>query len=140
MTFLPPTDHTSARAAAAPLVLLVDDNDKNRKLARDALRAGGLRTLEAANGGEGIARAAESLPDVILLDLGLPDMDGTDVARKLREEARTAHIPVVAFSARPYVAEGDQLSAAGFAGYLEKPIDVGEFPGQVRSYCGPVSD
>ena len=139
MTSLPPSDHTTGPATAAPLVLVVDDNEKNRKLARDALRAGGLRTLEAASGGEGIALAAESLPDVILLDLGLPDMDGTDVARELREGARTAHIPVVAFSARPYVGEGDPLSAAGFAGYLEKPIDVGEFPAQVRSYCKPVS-
>jgi CheY-like chemotaxis protein len=139
MTSLPPSDQTAGRAHAAPLVLVVDDSDKNRKLARDALRAGGLRTLEAASGSEGIARAADSRPDVILLDLGLPDMDGTVVAQKLREEPRTAHIPVVAFSARPYVAEDDQLSAAGFAGYLEKPIDVGEFPAQVRSYCRPVS-
>ena len=139
MTSLSPSDRTAGRAPAAPLVLVVDDNDKNRKLARDALSAGGLRTLEAASGDEGIALAAESLPDVILLDLGLPDMDGTDVARKLREEARTAHIPVVAFSARPYVGQSDRLSAAGFAGYLEKPIDVREFPAQVRSYCRPLS-
>jgi two-component system cell cycle response regulator DivK len=138
MTSLPPSD-TTGPATAAPLVLVVDDNEKNRKLARDVLRAGGFRTLEAASGGEGIALAAESLPDVILLDLGLPDMDGTDVACELRDGARTAHIPIVALSALPYVGYGDRLLAAGFAGYLEKPIDVGEFPAQVRSYCGPAS-
>jgi two-component system cell cycle response regulator DivK len=115
------------------LILIVDDNEKNLKLARDVLRAAGLRTLEASSGSEGIALAAEHLPDVILLDLRLQDMDGMDVARELRGAARTARIPVVALSAlQP---EGDWLAAAGFAGYLSKPIRVGEFPGQVRRYC-----
>ena len=67
-----------------PLVLIVDDNAKNLKLARDVLRAAGFRTLEAATGAEAIALAAEHLPDVILMDLRLPDMDGTDVARSSR--------------------------------------------------------
>ena len=122
-----------------PLILVVDDNEKNRKLARDVLRAAGLGTLEAASGTDAIALAAERLPDLILLDLQLPDIDGTEVARELRDGARTAHIPIVALSALPYVGYGDRLLAAGFAGYLEKPIDVGEFPAQVRSYCGPAS-
>jgi CheY-like chemotaxis protein len=126
MTSVPPN---------APLVLIVDDSDKNRKLARDVLRAGGLRTIEAADGREAVALAAESLPDVILLDLRLPDMDGTEVARMLRDGLRTGCIPVVALSALRYGGDHDALSAEGFAGYLEKPIDVRAFPGQVRSYC-----
>ena len=73
----------------APLVLIVDDNQKNMKLARDVLRAAGFRTLEGASGAEGIALAEQHLPDVILMDIGLPDMDGTTAARKLREVART---------------------------------------------------
>src|SRR4030095_9908294 len=93
--------------------------------------------VEAASGGEGIALAAEHLPDVILLDLELPDMHGTDVARELRNAARTARLPIVALSARRDLDEGDRLAALGFDGYLEKPIDVGEFPDQVRSYCSP---
>jgi CheY-like chemotaxis protein len=120
---------------SAPLVLIVDDNARNRKLAGDVLRAAGLRTVEAASGGEGIALAAERLPDVILLDLELPDMQGTDVARELRERARTARIPVVALSARRFDGDRNRLLAAHFAGYLEKPIDVSAFPDQVRSYC-----
>jgi two-component system, cell cycle response regulator DivK len=122
-----------------PLVLIVDDNEKNRKLARDVLRAAGLRTLEAQSGAEGVALAAKHLPDVILMDLGLPDMDGTDAARRLAERARTARIPVVALSALPLEGGGgDRFLAAGFAGYLEKPISVGEFADQVRRYCaGP---
>ena len=124
--------------AQHPLVLIVDDNQKNRKLARDVLRAAGFRTLEAASGAEGLARAAEHVPDVILMDLRLPDMDGTDAARALRGEARTARIPVVGLSALPLERDADWLLDAGFAGYLEKPISVREFPDQVRSYCGSV--
>jgi two-component system, cell cycle response regulator DivK len=121
-----------------PLVLIVDDNEKNRKLARDVLRAAGFRTLEAHCGADGIALAAEHLPDVILMDLRLPDMDGTDAARRLGEGARTARIPVVALSALPLESDADWFLAAGFIGYLEKPIDVGGFAEQVRSYCsGP---
>jgi two-component system cell cycle response regulator DivK len=122
-----------------PLVLIVDDNEKNRKLARDVLRAAGFRTVEAGRGDEAIVVAAERLPDVILLDLRLPDMDGTDVARGLRGGAGTGRIPIVALSASPEAGRSDQLLAAGFDGYLEKPIDVRAFPEQVRSYCGRAS-
>ena len=119
----------------APLVLIVDDNEKNRRLAGAVLRAAGLRTMQARSGAEAITVAATHLPDVVLLDLELPDMPGTDVARELRNGARTARIPVVALSARRDLGDGDGLAAAGFDGYLEKPIDVSEFPAQVRSYC-----
>jgi two-component system cell cycle response regulator DivK len=135
----PPGARDRGRAAAGPLVLIVDDNEKNRKLARDVLRAAGLRTIEEASGREGIALAAEHLPDVILLDLRLPDMDDSDVVRELRDGTRTARIPVVALSAMRHPCDGDQLLPASFVGYLEKPVDVREFPEQVRSYCRPVS-
>jgi two-component system cell cycle response regulator DivK len=130
-----PGAHARSPADPAPLVLIVDDYDKNLKLARDVLRAAGFRTLEATSGTEGIALAAEHLPDVILMDLGLPDMDGSDAALKLAEETQTARIPVVAMSAQPFEGGGDWFRAAGFAGYLEKPFNVGEFPDQVRGYC-----
>jgi two-component system cell cycle response regulator DivK len=117
------------------LVLIVDDNEKNRKLARDVLSAAGFRTLEAATGVEGVELAAEHLPDLILMDLRLPDMDGTDAAQRLGAEARTASIPIVALSSLPLEGGGEWLQAAGFAGWLEKPIMVGEFPDQVRRYC-----
>jgi two-component system cell cycle response regulator DivK len=117
-----------------PSILIVDDNEKNRKLARDVLRAAGFRTLEAASGAEAIALAAEHLPDVILMDLRLPDMDGTEAVRRLGDGARTARIPVVALSALPLDSDADWFLAAGFAGYIEKPIKVGEFADQVRHY------
>ena len=121
--------------SASPLVLIVDDNEKNRKLARDVLRAAGLGTLEAGSAAEAIALAAEHLPDLILLDLRLPDMAGTDAARAFRQEARTARIPIVALSALPGVGDHDWLLEAGFAGFLSKPIDVHAFPDQVRRFC-----
>jgi two-component system cell cycle response regulator DivK len=116
-----------------PFVLIVDDNEKNRKLVRDVLRNAGFRTIEAASGGEGIALATEQEPDVILMDLRLPDMDGTDASRRLGEDPRTARIPVVALSS--VTLDRDWFLTAGFAGYLEKPFSVREFPDLVRSYC-----
>jgi two-component system, cell cycle response regulator DivK len=116
-----------------PLVLIVDDYPQNRKLAGDLLRAAGFRTLEAASGAEAIELATAHGPDVILMDLRLPDMDGASAARALRGRARTAAIPVVALSSVPLAGNGP--ASAAFAGYLEKPISVGEFPSQVRRYC-----
>jgi two-component system cell cycle response regulator DivK len=118
-----------------PLVLIVDDNYKSRKLARDVLSASEFQTLEAATGGEAIGLAAEHVPDVILLDLRLPDMSGTEAARQLKNGDRTAQIPLVALSASALEGSGDWLEAAGFAGWLEKPIRVATFPDQVRRYC-----
>jgi two-component system, cell cycle response regulator DivK len=118
-----------------PVVLIVDDSDANRKLARVVLRADGLETVEAATGAEGIALAIEHVPDVILMDLRLPDMDGAQAARRLSENDRTSRIPVVAMSVMPLEESGEWLEAAGFAGWLAKPIRVGTFPDQVRFYC-----
>lgn len=118
-----------------PLVLIVDDSERNRKLARDVLAAAGFATLEAAGGAEAIALAAEHSPDIILLDLRLPDLDGTDVVRRLRGHAGTAGIPVVAVSALRSEPDDDWFLAAGFDGYLAKPIDVDALPDQVRRFC-----
>jgi two-component system cell cycle response regulator DivK len=117
------------------LVLIVDDNEPNARLARDVLEAAGVSTLSAATASEGLALAREHGPDLVLLDLRLPDLDGAEAARRLRAEEATAQIPVVALSATPV----EEARAAGdcFDGYIEKPIDVREFPAQVRRYCAP---
>jgi two-component system cell cycle response regulator DivK len=124
---------TSSSPGGSPLVLIVDDNEQNLKLARDVLRAAGFRTLEAATGAEGIGLAVERLPDVILMDIRLPDMDGTEVARRLRDDAQVARTPVIALTS--LTASGDWFGEAGFDGFLEKPISVRDFADQVRSYC-----
>ena len=77
-----------------PVALIVDDNDGNRKLARDVLSDAGFRTLEAATGADAIALASEHAPDVVLRDLRLPHIDGADAARRLGNDERTAAIPV----------------------------------------------
>ena len=123
-----------------PLVLIVDDNDRNRKLAGDLLRVAGFRTLEAATAAEGIALASEHLPDVVLMDLRLPDADGTDAVRTLRAEPRTSRLPIVAMTALPLDARDDWLFDAGFAGYIVKPFDTDAFPDVVRGYCPPGPD
>jgi CheY-like chemotaxis protein len=117
------------------LVLVVDDDAGNRKLACDVLLAAGFRTIVAEAGQEVVALAAEHLPDVILMDLSLPDMDGTEAARILRDEARTAVIPVVLLSSISLEEDAAWLADAGFAGYLAKPIDIDAFPDQVRRFC-----
>jgi two-component system cell cycle response regulator DivK len=117
------------------LVLIVDDDARNLKLARDVLVAAGFRTLVAGSGTEAVALAAEHLPDVVLMDLRLPDMDGTEAARAIADGARTSAIPVVALSSVAFEGDTAWLARAGFAGYLEKPIDVESFPHQVRRFC-----
>ena len=117
------------------LVLVVDDDARNEKLVCDVLLAAGFRTIVAATGQEAVALAAEHLPDVILMDLSLPDMDGTEATRILRDEARTAEIPVVLLSSISLEESTSWPADAGFAGYLAKPIDIDEFPDQVRRFC-----
>ena len=118
-----------------PLVLIVDDNEKNVWLARDILRLAGFQTIEASTGSAGIALAIEHLPDVVLMDIRLPDLDGTEAVRQLKADGRTAHIPVVALTSLAMKGDRESLLAAGFDHYLEKPISVREFPAQVRSFC-----
>jgi CheY-like chemotaxis protein len=121
---------------AAELVLIVDDNERNSRLVRDVLEAAGLRTLTASTATDGLMLANEHLPDLVLMDLRLPDLDGSAARQRLAADPRTAGIPVVAFSALPLDQGGPWWRDAGFAGYLEKPIDVLELPDQVRRYCG----
>jgi CheY-like chemotaxis protein len=119
------------------LVLIVDDNEKNVKLVRDLLRFAGFRTLEAFTAGTGVSTAAEHLPNVILMDIRLPDMSGTEALRLLKDDVATAPIPVVALTSLAMKGDRERLLADGFDGYLEKPIDVQQFPEQVRGYCRP---
>jgi two-component system cell cycle response regulator DivK len=118
-----------------PLVLIVDDSARNRRLAGDVLRLAGFRTLEAATAAVGIALASEHMPDVVLMDLRLPDLDGTEAARRLRAQPRTSRIPIVAVTARALDDSDEWLAASGFAGLIAKPIDIGTLPDLVRRYA-----
>jgi two-component system, cell cycle response regulator DivK len=117
---------------ADELVLIVDDNEKNLKLARDVLRHGGFRTIEAGTGGDGVSLAAEHLPAVVLMDIRLPDMDGTEALRRLKADERTASIPVVALTSFAMQGDRERFLADGFDDYLAKPISVRDFAEQIR--------
>jgi len=117
------------------LVLIVEDNAKNLKLARDVLGFHGFRTIEATNGEEGIAMAREHRPDLVLMDIALPGIDGVDATAALKAEPITASIPVVALTASVMQADRTRFEQAGFAGLIAKPIDVLTFPDQVLAYC-----
>jgi two-component system, cell cycle response regulator DivK len=116
-----------------PVVLVVDDDARNRKLVRDVLRRAGLDTIEAAAGEDAIVLARAHVPDLVLMDLRLPDLDGTEAMRRLKADPGTGHIPVVALTAVSGAREA--LRDAGFAGYVEKPIDVEALPDEVRRLC-----
>jgi two-component system, cell cycle response regulator DivK len=117
---------------SGPLILIVDDNEQNAKLARDVLRAAGFRTIGAASGAEAVAQARAAQPVVILMDIRLPDMDGGDAARQLKADARTQWIPVIAMTA---LALGERSFLGAFDGYVGKPIDVRAFPDEVRRFA-----
>jgi two-component system, cell cycle response regulator DivK len=119
---------------AGATVLIVDDNDKNLRLVRDILGFAGFGTLEAATGEGAITIAVAQLPDVILMDIRLPDMDGTDAMRRLKQDVRTAAIPVVALTSLAMKGDREWLLEQGFDGYLEKPVVVRDLPGQVRAF------
>jgi two-component system cell cycle response regulator DivK len=116
-----------------PVVLVVEDNARNLKLARDVLEYAGFAVRVATTGEEAVADALRALPDVILMDLQLPGIDGHTALSQLRAEPRTAAIPVVALTAFAMAEDRRRALDAGFDGYLEKPINVREFAAQVRA-------
>jgi two-component system cell cycle response regulator DivK len=119
---------------AAPLILIVDDNENNRRLARDVLEFAGFGTLEATGGIEGVALAREHLPDLVLMDIRMPDLNGNEALKQLRDDSRTADLPIVALTSSTMRGDEERFLRQGFDGYLAKPISVRDFPDQVRSY------
>jgi two-component system, cell cycle response regulator DivK len=116
-------------------ILLVEDNEKNMKLFRDVLRAAGYETLEATTGGQALKLAIEHGPDLVLLDVGLPDIDGVAVLGRLRTEDRTAAIPVLALTAQAMTGDRERFLAAGFDGYVSKPVNIVALVETVRKLC-----
>jgi len=122
------------------LILIVEDNERNMKLARDVLQFHGFRTVETVSGEDGVIMARESHPDLILMDISLPGIDGVEATRQLKDEPSTADIPIVALTASVLQADRARFEEAGFVGLIAKPIDVLAFPEQVRAYCPERSD
>ena len=120
---------------AGELILIVQDNEKNLKLVRDISQFKGYRTLEAKTAEDGIALAQSQSPHLILMDIQLPGTDGVTAIRQLRDDPRVDSIPVVALTALALKDDRERFLAAGFDGYIGKPINIREFPEQVRLYC-----
>jgi two-component system, cell cycle response regulator DivK len=120
---------------AGEQILVVEDNDKSMKLFRDVLQAKGYRILEAITAGLGVVLATEHRPNLVLMDIQLPDMDGVEALRRLRKEKLTASIPVVALTAQAMLGDRERFLAAGFDGYLAKPVDVIELIKMVEYHC-----
>jgi len=112
---------------ANELILIVEDNEKNRKLLRDVLQFKGYHTIEAEMGEDGVTLAAEHKPDLILMDYQLPGIDGIEAFRRIRNAPGTAHIPIVAVTASAMPEEARKMKEAGFDGFLTKPIYVKQF-------------
>ena len=124
------------QAPHPPRVLVVDDNPLNLELASYVLAADGLAVATAGDADEALCRIADFQPDLILMDIQLPGMDGLALTRRLKADPATRLIVVVAFTA--YAMKGDEaaMRAAGCDGYLAKPIDVARFAAQVRGLLG----
>jgi len=121
-------------------ILVVEDNARNMALLSDVLQATGYRTLQASTGRQAVTLATQHGPALVLMDIRLPDMDGTGALRLLRADARTASISVLAVTAQAMKGDRERFLEAGFDGYLSKPIDIDTLLAAVRAYCGGVGE
>ena len=113
-------------------ILIVEDNEKNRKLVRDTLRVKGYETIEAETGEDGVRLAKEASPALVLMDIQLPGIDGITALKQLREDPTTRSIPVIAVTASVMAQDRQKIMAAGFDAYQGKPISVKELLATIR--------
>ena len=117
---------------ANELILIIEDNEKNRKLVRDVLQVKGYRTIESETAEEGLKLAIEQSPALILMDIQLPGMDGITALKQLKAEAKTKTIPVIAVTASAMSYKRQTMLAEGFDGYQTKPISLKDFLGEIE--------
>jgi two-component system cell cycle response regulator DivK len=118
-----------------PQILVVEDNERNMRLFCDVLQASGYRTLEATTGESAVALAIDHGPDLVLMDIQLPDIDGVEALGRLRADERSASLPVLALTAQAMEGDRERFLAAGFDGYLSKPVNIADFVTTVKRYC-----
>ena len=115
-------------------ILIVEDNEKNMKLVRDILRHNGHATIEAPTGGEGVRLASEKRPDLILMDIQLPDIDGIEALRRIREYRSLDTVPVIAVSASVMPDDQQKIVTSGFDAFVTKPINLKHFLDTVQRF------
>ena len=116
-------------------IVVVEDNEKNMKLFRDVLQANGYETLEATTGQQAVDLTIEHTPDLVLMDIQLPDIDGIEALGRLRADERTASIPVLVLTAQAMDGDRERFLAAGFDDYISKPVNIVSFIATVKQYC-----
>jgi two-component system cell cycle response regulator DivK len=119
---------------AEPTILYIEDDFQNRVLVRRVLQAYGFTVVEAEDGREGLRVAEEILPDLILMDINLPEMDGYEVTARLKQIDSLAHVPIIAMTANVMKGDRERTLATGCDGYIPKPIDVDLLPDQINQY------
>jgi two-component system cell cycle response regulator DivK len=124
----------------ATKILYIEDDFQNRVLVRRVLEASGFSVIEAETGVEGIQLAQELKPDLILMDINLPEMDGYQVTAHLKKLGTLAHIPIVAMTANVMKGDREKTQNAGCDGYIPKPIDVDRLPEQINQFLSPKND
>ena len=117
---------------AGELILIIEDNEKNRKLARDVLQVKGYKTIESETAEDGLKLALEKSPALVLMDIQLPGMDGITALKQLRANPQTKSVPVIAITASTMTNNRQAMLAEGFDGYQSKPISVKDFLGELE--------
>ena len=117
---------------ANELILIIEDNEKDRKLCRDVLQVKGYRTIESETAEDGLKLAAERSPALIFMDIQLPGMDGITAMKRLKADANTKSIPIIAITASAMTNNRQAMLAQGFDGYQTKPIGLKDFLGEVE--------
>jgi two-component system cell cycle response regulator DivK len=115
-------------------VLYIEDNLDNMILVKRVLEIEGYQVLGAETGAEGLVKAMENLPDIVITDINLPDIDGYEVTDTLKKDTKTAHIPVIAMTANVMKKDRENVIQAGCDGFISKPIDVDDLPGQIENF------
>jgi len=125
------------KKGSLPNILVVEDNQDNREMVVKVLKFNGYEVVEAVDGEEAIEKARAEDPDLILLDIFLPKMDGYEVTRRLKGDTRLKNIPIIALTAHAMKGSMEEALAAGCDGYIPKPIDVRELPKQIQHFLKP---
>jgi two-component system cell cycle response regulator DivK len=115
-------------------VLYIEDNMDNMTLVQRVLEVEGYEVIGAINGTEGLTKARQIGPDLVITDINLPDIDGYEITETLKKDAKTAHIPIIAMTANVMKKDRDQINQVGCDGYIAKPIDIDVLPEQVENF------
>jgi two-component system cell cycle response regulator DivK len=115
-------------------ILYIEDNLDNMTLVKRVLEVEGYEVIEAQTGKDGLDKALKNLPDIVITDINLPDIDGYSVTENLKKGIKTAHIPVIAMTANVMKKDRQNVIDAGCDGYISKPIDIDDLPGQIENF------